>query len=138
VNFFDFLNRVFLYYPPETNEALTLETIYSDYSKALETGENYNFDEAFIQLLRTYKFRKTPTISDLLGVLNSNKIKSNEIKEISFNAWQGTIIATKSGIDYEFAIENGITFEEARQNLAKRGLTNIRKKPEPPSLVKFA
>ena len=128
MNLYEFLNRIFLYYPPETNEALTLETIYSDYTKALETGATYNYDEAFLQLLRNYKYRKTPPIIDILSVLNANKINVPKPKVNDGSAWDGTIVGTaKNGVDYEFAIEKGLSFEDARQNLIKRGLTNIRK-----------
>ena len=129
MNLYEFLNRIFLYYPPETNEALTLETIYSDYTKCLDNGTNYNYDEAFLQLLRNYKYRKTPPIIDLISVLNSNKIVSlDQNKKDDGSVWEGTMIGTKNGVDYEFAIEKGLSFEDARQNLVKRCLTNIRKK----------
>lgn len=130
MNLYEFLNRIFLYYPPEINEALTLETIYSDYTKCLDNGTNYNYDEAFLQLLRNYKYRKTPPVIDLISVLNANKIANLEQpKKDDGCVWDGTIVGTaKNGVDYEFAIEKGLSFEDARQNLVKRGLTNIRKR----------
>jgi hypothetical protein len=128
MNFMEFLNRVFLFFPPKVSEGLTIEEIYETYEKTLNIGKKYNYDNAFSDLMRTRLSSKTPTCGEIANVLDRNEIceeKPLVEKCIEFR----TIIAYKKGHgNLEFGIEPGMTEEQARRNLIARGFSNIRLK----------
>lgn len=121
----EFLRKIFLFFPPATNEYLTTEILFKEYEKALNTGCKYNYENAFSDLLRNHLKKSTPTCGVLKQILEDNLIE--EFKPLINNGVTfKTIYGTINGEEYEFGIEPGLTEFQAQQNLVKRGFYNIR------------
>lgn len=119
----EFVQKVFTRYQPEIKGNDTLESLMTDYIKALNTGKTYNYDNAFIELMRSYSYKTLPTAKILLEILSQNEIKSSsKEKPLVFE----TIIAEKNGYKYEYGIET--TYTETKLALERQGFTNIRLK----------
>lgn len=122
----EFVNKIFLRFPPEIRGEDTLENHMYDYTRALDTGKEYNYDNAYIELLRNYSFKTTPPAKIVLEILTKNEIKKTIENQKSIT-WEN-ILADINGMTYEFALD--CPFGIARTNLEKRGFTNVRY-PEP-------
>lgn len=125
MDFKEFLRKIFLFYPPITNEHLTVEILFNEYDKALNIGAKYNYDNAFSDLLRNYVKRTCPTCGEIKQVLEKNLIEESKPlvnNGVTFKSIFGTI----NGEEFEFGIEPGLTEWQAQQNLVKRGFYNIR------------
>ena len=86
----------------------------------------YNFENAFIDLMRSYSFKTTPPPKIVIEILKKSEIKKPIEKQKSLT-WEN-ILADINGMTYEFALD--CPFGVARTNLEKRGFTNVRY-PEP-------
>lgn len=122
----EFVNKIFLRFPPEIRGNDTLENRILDYTMALDTGKEYNYEKAYIDLLRNYSYKTTPPEKIVLEILQQNEIKTPMPKSKAIE-WEN-ILADIKGITYEFALN--CSFGEARTILEGKGFTNVRY-PEP-------
>lgn len=123
MNVNEFVNKVFLRYPPDIKGDDTEEDLMLDYIKALSTGKEYDFENAFIDLMRSFRFKSLPTAKILLETLEQNEIKpeKNTYKKLEFpSLW-----AQKEGHWYEFGIEPEIGVSVTTRVLSRKGFINI-------------
>ena len=120
----EFVNKIITRFPPSINEGDNLESFISEFTRALQIGGNYNYDDAFIELWRSYSFKTTPTPKIVVEILKRYEIKSEKIesKSVEFE----TLIAEKNGIPYDYGIET--TYNDTVKWLTSKGFTNIRLK----------
>lgn len=126
MNVEEFATKIFNRFPPETRGNDTFETLLVDYISALDDGKEYNYDNAFIDLMRSYSFKTTPPAKIVIEILKKSEIKKPIEKQKPLE-WEN-ILADINGMTYEFALD--CPFGIARSNLEKRGFTNVRY-PEP-------
>lgn len=121
----EFVNKIFNRYAPDLKGNDTIESITEDYITALDTGKKYNYDNAFIDLMRSYSFKTLPTVKILLETLEQNKIhencKSNNYV-IFESIWAFHPIHKHW---YEFGVEPEIGISATIRALSKQGFTNI-------------
>lgn len=120
----EFTDKILKRFPPSINEGDNLESFISEFTRALQIGGNYNYDDAFIELWRSYSFKTTPTPKIVIEILKRYEIKPDitDRKEPIFE----TIIAEKNGLPYEYGIETN--YNDTVQWLTRNGFTNIRLK----------
>ena len=120
----EFVNKIFLRFPPEIRGNDTFENHLFDYTAALDTGKDYDYQKSYVELMRSYSFKTTPPAKIVIEILNKNEIKK-EVTKVKPIEWEN-IEADINGMTYEFALD--CPFGEARTNLEKRGFTNVRLK----------
>ncbi len=127
MNIQEFVNKVFLRYPPAIRGNDTEEDVMVDYLKGLTTGKDYDYEEAFTDLMRSYPHKTLPTVKFLLEIL-----QKNEVFESKKSQWQRLkpLWAFKKRW-YEFSIPPGSNESEACKWLVSKGFGNItNQKPE--------
>lgn len=124
-----FLNRVFLYFPPKLVEGVTFESVFDDYFNALNNFKS-NYELAFSEFMRTYDRRTTPSCEFLYKMLDKFRIEPPEEKESKSIRYSNLSAKAPNGIVYEFAYggNTGVTIEQAKRNLIKRGFTLVEEK----------
>lgn len=124
-----FLNRVFLYFPPKLVEGVTFESVFEEYYKALNTFKA-NYELAFSEFMRTYELKSTPNCSFLYKLLDKYRIEAEENKADKGIYYKNISAKVPNGIVYEFAYSGntGVTLEQAKRNLIKRGFTLVEDK----------
>lgn len=124
-----FLSRVFLYFPPKLVEGITFEDVFSDYYKTLNTFKT-NYELAFSEFMRTYDRKTTPNCEFLYKILDKYRIETEENKEEKGICYKNVSAKAPNGIVYEFAYggNTGVTEEQAKRNLIKRGFTLVEDK----------
>lgn len=123
MNVNEFVNKVFLRYPPDLKGDDTEEDLMLDYIQALTTGKEYNYDNAFIDLMRSFRFKTLPTAKILLETLEQNEIKQKkqEKKDVEIlSLW-----TQKNNRWYEFGVEPDVGISATTRALAKQGFINI-------------
>lgn len=120
----EFVNKIITRFPPSLNGGDTLESFISEFTRALQIPGSYNYDDAFIELWRSYSFKTTPTPKIVIEILKRFEIKQENKKPntIEFE----TIIAEKGGYPYEFGIETN--YNDTVKWLVRNGFKNIRLK----------
>lgn len=120
----EFVNKIFNRFPPDLKGNDTIESITEDYISALDTGKDYNYDNAFIELMRSYSFKTLPTAKIILETLNRNEILNKGRKEnTKFQSLYA--FSPKHNHWYEFGIEPDIGESATVRSLVKQGFTNI-------------
>lgn len=124
-----FLSRVFLYFPPKLVEGITFEDVFSDYYKTLNTFKT-NYELAFSEFMRTYDRKTTPNCEFLYKILDKYRIETEENKEYKGICYKNVSAKAPNGIVYDFAYggNTGVTEEQAKRNLIKRGFTLVEDK----------
>ena len=123
MNLDDFVNKVFLRYPPDLKGNDTEEELITDYIKALTTGKQYDYDNAFFDLMRSFRFKCLPTAKILLETLEQNEIKTEQQK---YNRLEfSSLWAQKGGHWYEFGVEPEVGISVTVRALSKQGFINI-------------
>ena len=122
MNINEFVNKIFLRFPPDIKGNDTFESLLCDFLKALNTGKEYNYENAFIELMRNYGYKTTPSPKIVLGILSQNELKQPTVTTKS-PQWDN-VEADFGGITYEFALN--CPFGEARTILEGKGFNNVR------------
>lgn len=122
MNLDEFVSKIFLRFPPEIRGNDTLENLMFDYTAALDTGKEYDYQTSYIELLRNYSFRTTPPAKIVIEILNRNEIKK-PVEKTKSPTWEN-IEADICGRTYEFALD--CPFAEARTRLEAKGFKNVR------------
>lgn len=122
MNLEEFVNKIFNRFPPDIKGDDTYESLLFDYTRALDNGKEYEYDNAYIDLIRSYSFKTTPPPKIVIEILAKNEIKKpiEKKKAIEFE----NILADKFGISYEFALN--CPFSEAIKILEGKGFKNVR------------
>ena len=68
----DFIDEVFLKFPPRTNDLKPIELWYSEYRTALTTGKVYDYRNAIDDFQKNYKYSTLPTTNTLLCYLEKH------------------------------------------------------------------
>ena len=122
-NITEFVSKVFLRYPPDIKGNDTEEDLMLDFIQALSTGKKYDYDNAFIDLMRSFRFKSLPTAKILLETLEQNEIKTEQQK---YNRLEfPSLWAQKGGHWYEFGVEPEAGTSVTVRALSKQGFINI-------------
>ena len=97
----EFVNKIMLRFPPTLNNGDTLEDYIIEYIKSINTNELFNYDDAFIDLWRSYSFKTTPPPKMVLEILKQHKIKIDIPPETE----PETLIVRKGKYDYEYGVQ---------------------------------
>lgn len=120
----EFVSKVFLRFPPDLRGDDTEESIMYDYINALESLKEYNYEQAFKELMISYSFKTLPTAKILHEILERNVIKREEQETGKFPEFK-SLWAFKNGHWFEYGIEPQIGEHKTVQALIKQGFTNI-------------
>ena len=123
----EFLDRVFSIYPPKLKEKQTVGNITDTYLLALDTGRQYDYENALKELVRIYDQKTLPLPSYLYKLLEKYSFGSQIKKEK--DRWQAAPTlygwCERHKQWYEFAVCEEQTDYEVTQALVKKGFTDI-------------
>lgn len=102
MNLTDFVQKIVTRFPPDLRNGDTLENCIDDYVSALSTGGVYDFEKAFVELMRCYTFKTIPTPKIILEVLKKYETKP---KTTTNPAETEILIVEKNGLPYEYGVQ---------------------------------
>ena len=120
MNLIEFADKILKRYPPPAED----EEYTKDFIEAIDIGGEYDYDKAFVELMRSYSFKTTPPASILIKILKNNMVirRENDEKPPVI----GSIFADKNGYTYCFGIETAVGESATTRSLVKQGFTNLR------------
>lgn len=119
MNLQEFANKILRRYPPDEQD----DEFTTDFLKALDIGGNYDYDNAFTELMRSFAFKTTPSAKLIIEILKRNVIKEEKKPPAPVI---GSIYADKDGYTYCYGVESEIGEWKTTQWLLKNGFTNLR------------
>ena len=120
----EFVNKIMLRFPPTLNNGDTLESYITDYINALNITGLYNFEDAFIELMRSYSFKTTPPVKIVIEILKRFEIKP--IIKDEPEVWE-TLLVCKGKEIYEWAVKLA-NYKEHIEDFNRKGLSVIKLK----------
>lgn len=124
MNLTEFVTKLFLRYPPDIKGDDTIESYTIDFTQAISTGKTYNYDNAFIELMRSYSFKTTPPAKIILEILSRNEIKEDKPrKKIEFPSIWGYHPGHKCW--YEFGVELDVGEHKTTKWLISKGFISL-------------
>lgn len=114
MNLTEFLRKIFIAFPPseKCDVAATLQL----YKETLQTAVNYDYNKAFDEFVKLYKYRRLPSIGELTDALKPFVQKDNTVIEFR------NVIAYKGKNRYDFAYNPADQcYTNVKRNLISQG-----------------
>lgn len=121
MNLEEFATKIFNRFPLDNRSEEARDSIMCDFIRAIDDGRVYDYENAFIDLLRSYSFKTTPPAKIVIECLRKFEIK----KKITTPAIvYETLIGCKNGVEYEFALN--CPLYDGKKILFDKGFSDVK------------